>query len=254
MGNQRMRSPKYPSIGLSTSIEKAQVIVSAYNRSSVDRDAIAKAMGYAGVNGTSAPVIGALVQFGLLEYAHRGEVQATELATRILWAESQDEKDSAVKEAALHPEVFNTLYEKFGAGLPQMQGITNYLLRQMKFSDRAANSAAKSYLETIQFAHLDVDSVVQPSDVVAKEHESRSRSEIENTPTKQVAHSFEFNDWMRLPIDESLTVRIQTNTKQDLLPEQLEYLIEVLQLKLKRLPPISTFGTVEPGSSGESPT
>lgn len=64
---KRSRSPRYPNINLQDAIEKVRVIYQREHIHKVNREVIAKDLGYAGINGASASIISSIKQFGLLE-------------------------------------------------------------------------------------------------------------------------------------------------------------------------------------------
>lgn len=230
MEKSKLRSPSYPAIDLKKAIDLVDMIVKSYHKSGVDRDSIAKSMGYSGLTGSSGPVIGALVHYGLLEYVKKNEAKATDLAFSILFAPSEDEKDKAVNDSALRPQIFKKLFEKFGPSAPPAEGIFNFL-RPLNFSEGAAKSVAKTYLQTIRFAGLNSLNERPQTEGEDEKDVSVSNTNLKHTPNLR-PRAFEFNEQIRFLVD-GIDVRILTNSKQSLQTKHLKGMILMLQTQLR---------------------
>ena len=110
------------------------------------REVVAKAMGYAGLNGASATSVSALHKFGLLEKAGE-EVKLSDRAMRILAPHSVSEREEAIREAAQEPELFRELTERFPGKIPNDDLLKNYLIRK-NFAPAALSAVISAYRDT----------------------------------------------------------------------------------------------------------
>jgi hypothetical protein len=173
---KRIRSPNYPALSLPDAIEKVAGIYRSVHTHAGPREVIAKAMGYAGLNGASATAISALRKYGLLEKAGE-EVKVSERALRILHPHSPAEKVQAVREAAGDPVLFSELTERFSGKAPNEDLLRNYLVRR-GFAPGALTAVISAYRET--------------SDMVAREsegHDSGPDHKEEPAPMSQTSLS-----------------------------------------------------------------
>ena len=146
----RVRSPGYPSSSLGDAIEIARKLYDANRTNTVDREAVAKDMGYTGLTGRSAKVLADLAHFGLLERAGKGGVRVTRRAVDIMYGASDDDRRRAIHEAASLPTLFGELNSHFADGAPSDNALRAYLMRN-GFASIAIPPVMKSYLETYRF-------------------------------------------------------------------------------------------------------
>lgn len=146
--DKRHRSPGYPPLSLREAVERVERLYKTIGGHATSRDVVAKGLGYSGLSGTSATAIGALNKYGLLE-GRGDEVRVSERAMAILHPHSPEEKIAALREAALEPDLYRELAERF-PGIPNDDVLRNYLLRN-KFLPQAVDSAISAYKETIEF-------------------------------------------------------------------------------------------------------
>ncbi|MCB2100131.1 MAG: hypothetical protein KDE22_04630 [Rhodobacterales bacterium] len=147
--DKRTRSPNYPAISLPFAIEKISTLYKNMHTHPGPRDVIAKAMGYASLNGSSMTVISALHKYGLLE-GRGDEVKISDRAMCILHPESHEERVTAISDAASDPHLFVELDEKFPGRTPNDELLKNYLARH-RFSPSAISQVIRSYRETKEF-------------------------------------------------------------------------------------------------------
>jgi hypothetical protein len=146
---KRLRSPSYPSLSLKDAVERVRKLATEIGQRSVDRGTVAVGMGYSGLSGSSASAISALQRYGLIE--GRGDsIAVTDRAMTILYPNSPSEMGAALREAALGPELFKDLFERFGDSVQNDEIIRNFLLRN-KFAPNAVAGAISAYRETIEF-------------------------------------------------------------------------------------------------------
>ena len=156
------RSPKSPRNSLKTSVDAVAKLFVAAKRAPLPRDAAARAMGYAGLTGVSATILGSLGGYGLIQ--KRGaDIGVSDLAISILHPTGPDQRKSALRRAALMPPLFSGLAEHF---LEVDSSVLTSKLIQMGFSPDAAKTTAKVFLSNAAFAELShsVDSELEENE------------------------------------------------------------------------------------------
>ena len=147
----RVRSPNYPAIGLPAAIEKARAIHKGEGKNSVPRDALAKLLGYGGLNGGSAAMLSALNKYGLIELVDDGEARISDLAMRIMFPDNSEEKRAALEVAAFKPSVFAEIREKWPDRPPGDDSLRSFLVRK-GFTESALEQVIQFYREIIDMA------------------------------------------------------------------------------------------------------
>ncbi len=147
----RIRSPNYPAFSLPTAIDRARAIHAAEGKNSASREAMAKHIGFGSLNGASASALSAIAKYGLIEGANDGEARLTELAMRILYPHSEEEKRAALEEAAFKPVLFLEIHEKWPDRAPSDESLRSFLVRK-GFSQGALDQVIQFYRETIEVA------------------------------------------------------------------------------------------------------
>ncbi|MGE0154555.1 MAG: hypothetical protein AB7R90_18205 [Reyranellaceae bacterium] len=146
-----IRSPSYPNMALGEAIEAVGKIERQYRSAPVDRTVAAKLIGYTVLSGPANKALAALASYGLLDRAGKGEARVTERARDILHAGSEEQRKVRILEAALEPELFRELRERFeGIAVPPEDGVITYLNRQ-GFNPNAVRPAARAFLETMSY-------------------------------------------------------------------------------------------------------
>lgn len=144
--DKRVRSPNYPALSLRDALDKVSVLYKNLHNHPGPREVIAKGMGYASLNGSSMTAISALHKYGLLE-GRGDEIRISDLAMRIMHPESEEERATAIREAASEPQLFTELDERFPGTVPNEELLRNYLLRR-NFAPNAVSHVVLSYRET----------------------------------------------------------------------------------------------------------
>jgi hypothetical protein len=145
-----VRSPSYPSTALRDAIDQVRKIESLYRTGQVDREAAAKLIGYSSLSGPANKALAALAQFGLVERAGKGEMRVTPRAKAILYSDNQAERHDELRAAALEPQLFRDLQERWPNMIPPEDGVIMFLNRQ-GFNQSAVRPAARAYLDTLLF-------------------------------------------------------------------------------------------------------
>ncbi len=150
LGTNAVRSPSYPNMALADAIASVRKIESQYRTAQVDRIAGAKILGYSGLSGPANQALAALAQYGLVERAGKGEMRVTARALAILHPNSENERLQNLRMAAMEPNLFRELGERFPNIVPPEDGVMTYLNRQ-GFNQNAIRPATKAYLQTLLF-------------------------------------------------------------------------------------------------------
>ena len=117
---------------------------------SASKEAIARILGYGGLNGTSNSVMSALQKYNLLE-PEGDELKVSETAQDILiYPLESPERSSAVSSIAFLPSIFQELVQKYGLDLPNDIVITPNLLK-MGFNPKAVPNVLRIFRDTIEF-------------------------------------------------------------------------------------------------------
>lgn len=150
-GPKPIRSPSYPNMSLREAVEEVSKIERLYRSTPVDRTQAAKLIGYSTNSGPANKALAALASYGLLDRAGKGETRVTERARDIIHAETTDLRSQRLLEAAMEPDLFRELRERFdGIPVPPEDGVITYLNRQ-GFNPSAVRPAAKAFLETMSY-------------------------------------------------------------------------------------------------------
>ena len=151
MDAKPIRSPSYPSMSLLAAIEAVGKIEAQYRSSPVDRENGAKIIGYSSLSGPANKALAALASFGLVERAGKGMMRVTIRARQILHAKDEIERRAALMEAAMEPELFRDIRERFpDIPIPPESGVKTFLNRE-GFNSSAVGPAARAFLDTMRF-------------------------------------------------------------------------------------------------------
>lgn len=144
----RVRSPNYPVIGLEGAIVKAEQVYGSIHTTPADREEVAVALGYSGLNGASARVTSALIQYDLLEKTGTN-YKISDLAMKIIFPENSRERVEAIREAALAPKIFAETFDHFQNRIPSDRNLEIYFSRK-GFAKSAVGKAIEAYKETLK--------------------------------------------------------------------------------------------------------
>lgn len=176
-----MRSPSYPSTPLEEAIEIVKKLHQVERKNPIDREVAAKALGYSGITGRSATILSNLIQYGLLEKAGKNEVRVADRAVEIIYPHSDQDRATALREAAHEPELFQSIMRRFTDGTPSNTALEAFLVRE-GFSGGAIQLAIRAYRETFLFLKnaIENSSNSQPETNVV---ESQLSQQVENPKT-----------------------------------------------------------------------
>lgn len=155
------RSPRSPMVSLEDALEVVRRLYAQARMTAVKPESAVKALGYSGMTGSSMTMLASLGQYGLLDRTS-GNVSVSPLAVRVLHPSSEAQRDSAIREAASLPKVFQGDLKGFEHCSAEI--VANHLI-QVGFAPDRARKLAQIYLANRKFAKLDqVSNVADNSD------------------------------------------------------------------------------------------
>lgn len=168
----RQRSPNYPSMGLGDAIKRLGALWAKEKQTPVTDEVAVKAMGYKGLSGPSRSHLSALKKYGLIEDLGT-EVRISERGLKIVRPVSDDERQAAINEAALAPDLFREIRKAYPDASDD--SLRARLLRE-GYSEDGAKRAIAAYRDTAAVAKL--DDVEYPGDEdEGNEGERRDRNQ-----------------------------------------------------------------------------
>lgn len=151
----KLRSPRYPVIGLSEAIERVRAVYGKDHLNAIPKAVVAEHMGYNTLNGASLGVISAVSKFGLLS----GGSDAMKVSDRALAILVHDTGDparvEAVQAASRSPALFEELFTEFPNGASD-NAIKSFLLGRKKFLPSAVPAAIRAFKDTLAFIQAEV--------------------------------------------------------------------------------------------------
>jgi hypothetical protein len=146
----KVRSPNYPALSLKEAVDKAYVLHKANGLHPMSREAVAKNLGYGGLNGASLPILSALTKYGLL-VPHGDQLKISEDGLRIIAEQpGSAPRVEALRRAALTPVLFAELAKLYpGNTAPSNATLESYLVQQ-GFTRKACVDATRAYRDTLE--------------------------------------------------------------------------------------------------------
>lgn len=153
------RSPKNPGIALKEALDRAKTLYDAEHGHAASIPTILEHWGFSPKSSGGFSAIAALKQYGLLEDEGGGDhrrARLTPLAMRILLDENDDpsDRERAIREAALTPDIIRELWELYGPQLPSDNNLRTYLRRDRAFTESGARAFLPVFRDTIEFGGL----------------------------------------------------------------------------------------------------
>lgn len=188
---KRDRSPNFPYLSLTASIDSAQKL---YNSAKGNPVYISDAAADWGLSPTSSSLrryTSALKSFGLLKEEGSGEerkVWLTEQAIRILSDARPGVRDELLSQAALYPPILHEYATKWSSGRPNDKHAISTLQFESNFTERAARTFlavfddAKQYILTDEKAREDETNVITDSEDCHTEAQDTVQDLLGNAP------------------------------------------------------------------------
>jgi len=228
----KMRSPNYPAVGLTEALKLSEALWAREKRTYVSPEAAVAAWGYSGMSGNARTKLGALRRYGLLDEGNEGTVRLSDLAMEIVHhPDGSPERISALKAAAVKPELFRDLYKTHLQSSDQ--ALRSHLITRLDFSDSGAQNVIEAFRDTISMAKLDVADLEPGAAEEEKmapsytSHQEESRLGPDH-PTER-AGAAPGGTTYRWPLSKDVVVEVRF-TGTDLRPAHLELLRKYLEL------------------------
>ena len=233
---RRARSPDHPFLDLETCIARVQEIRSQYHTASVDKEAIAKCIGYSSLGGAAMRSIASLSHYGLVESTAKGEVSVTQLALDLIYAETEEERIGFMRTALFHSKAFESIHQKFGEVIPPVDGVVSFLCKN-GFVEKAAIRAARKYvdsfqlIESIQTSDRDGGSLFEEKNVGSESTRDLGFFTFPKKTPSMIQTSGDFQDLVRGTISTGDTFRLLGTSSFN--ADQLQDVIDILEAHVK---------------------
>lgn len=239
--DRKVKSPSYPSVSLSKSLEFARHIYDKANKGEIHPTVAVSLMGYKGLSGPSSSALSSLKKFGLLE--GRGDsVKITELALKILEPLEPVEKSRAVAKSFMLPELYSLIIDEY-EGIPDEEVIVAVLKRKYNFSSTGAETFIKAFRESVEFAkqYGEFQKILNPNKIdTVKVNDKSIRTSIEDLEPEQNQNKIikEYEE-ERLRFKLSEDVFVDVVFEGDVSCEAIEKLAKLLELTKDSYPSYS---------------
>ncbi len=158
---QKVRSPNYPSMGLTEALGLAQRLWDKENRTTVPPEVAVQAWDYKGLSGASRPALAALRQYGLLDDT-AGGVRLSDMAITILNSPKESiERALAIRLAAMMPPLFESMAESHPNASDD--AIRSYLIIHKRFTKEGAAKFIPAFREAVKLAKGEPEGYTSPN-------------------------------------------------------------------------------------------
>jgi len=222
----RERNPRFPSETLQEALSRVEKLFTGLGRGAAPAEAVAKAVGYNSLNGTSRTTLAALSYYGLLS-RESSKYKVSDLALRIIRPVNDTDKVSAVWEACLSPKLFGEI-QKDHADCTESVLVT--ILIHKGFTQNGADKAAHVFKDNLEFAG---SLGYPPKNNESKDLNPNSAGSQKSSPGSTQAmtpQSITANE-LPVPIGENLVARVPFPMTED----DFDLLIGTLNLWKKKL-------------------
>ena len=184
---KRGRSPRYPSITLAAAIEKARKLWDSQRKHEAHIDASLKSLGYTTQSGDALRTIAAMKHYGLIEDSGSGDDRKIKLSESaqdiLLLPENDPRKQRALEVAARAPAIHATLWERYGAHLPDDAAMIPFLVRDKGFNESVVGDVLGNYRSAFALAKLDKNADSSPDN---EQENTRQETKPEGLEGKQL--------------------------------------------------------------------
>ncbi|MDD5560275.1 hypothetical protein [Candidatus Methylomirabilis sp.] len=156
------RSPNYPAFSLEDAIAKARVLWEKDHKAGSPPDVTLRHLGFEPKHGQSfsgpaARTLATLKTFGLTE-ERDGRIYLSQIGLDIVIYSQTDERCMrAIADAALKPNVYSRIYDRYKAGLPSDDTVKAELVRVDGFNPKQVDGFLDDFKRTLEFAGLHFD-------------------------------------------------------------------------------------------------
>jgi hypothetical protein len=141
-----------PALALPEAAEGLRQVYAQLGKGPYSRDLVATALGHKPGSGTANSKVGALTHYGLLDRTG-SSYSVSEIGTKLLMPENDDEPIAALADAAKSPGLYAELVEAFaGKALPHL--LPNILARNYGVLPKSSEEVAQTFRATMEYAGL----------------------------------------------------------------------------------------------------
>lgn len=172
---KRDRSPNFPYLSLTQSLERAEALYGSAKGNSVRLSDAASDWGTSPTSSSTLRYASALIAFGLLADEGTGEarrIRLTDTALRILGDTRPGVRDELLQKAALNPALVREYYTKWGKNRPNDAHAVSTLIFDSSFTERAARTFLQVFDDAIAYVN---DEASEGEDVQAKKVEENTK-------------------------------------------------------------------------------
>lgn len=159
--SKKGRSPAYPGIDLKRALDLVTLVYKQERQHPVASETVAQHWKLAARSSAFLTALSAVKKFGLFEAMlqrgpQSGQVKVSNLARDIIVDEREgsQEREAAIKRAALLPDIHADLWRKYNGELPSDANLKFDLIRNRGFTDAGAADFISQFKRTIAFAGL----------------------------------------------------------------------------------------------------
>jgi len=247
----RQRSPNFPYTNLDRAIELCRILYKSYRKTFIPIDTAIKTVELSPKSSKAKQIMAALSAFNLLETEGVGDnrkVKISDLGYSIIIDErpNSHERDKYLRDAALSPNIFRTIYEKFLHNMPSDEVLSHELKMRHNFNPDSVAVFIKVYKQTMDFAKIyesgssggitptesQLTDVYDKSGFVPSPPPLRSASCGDKTTIISLGNEREIANY---PIGRGLKARIIVSGECQVSLEAIEKLIKLLELNKEDL-------------------
>lgn len=178
----RIRSPNYPQIDLQEAVGMVRKIFDKEGTNFAPREVVAQLLGHGSVNGASDRKTSALSAYGFLDRNEDRELRVSDLAMRVLHPENHAEEVEALAEAAMSPNLFREICEKWPETLPSDESLKSYLIRR-GFNQNAVGQVIAVFRGAMSLAQVETNGHDSEDETMGNPSEPPEREAIMQAAT-----------------------------------------------------------------------
>lgn len=251
---KRIRSPNYPFISLEKSLKYAEIIYQNQKRYAVPMESVAKDWGFSSaITSFMGQHVAALSSFGLIDIEggkDNKKIKISDLTFNILIDKRPEskERENLTKEAALKPDIFQSIYNTYPNGLPAEHTLEYDLVSKYHFNESSTKKFIGILKETFDFAKVYQSGIIKVKTEPTEEpnmpniepsaiESLKGQSQLTTPPPSTLPPCFdrEEREVAKYPIGKGLTARIIISGDSRTTVESIEKLIKLLELNKEDL-------------------
>jgi len=169
----KVRSPNFPALPLERGRELTKKLLDKYAKSSVAWEVATKALDYSPKSSAGMQTMAALSYYGLIKIDGKGNerrVKVTDLAYKIIMdkRDLSNDRDAAIKEAAMNPTIFKKIKEAYPEKLPDDSALEYDLTFSYKFNPSSVKEFIGILRKNVEFANMyEID--IMPDEKISEE-------------------------------------------------------------------------------------